>query len=548
MKKIISILMSTALLASSFGAMALTAQAAGETIYSNDFSQSADDFAIVGSGKLNATNEITYDDVNDRMSIEGWRSITGAMLKEEITAANFVMEADVETSARVGKDGKDLKVGFIYDYTDANNFKAMTYWADNGRVRFYNVSGGRESNKDTGNYTGASFATKNGVPRHLKLVVTASRALFYVDDELVYSYEGSYTESKRLGLFQQGEKWVHWDNVMIRELTAEDTSFYENSFDDGSETGFVNASENTTAFDPRSTFANGNGYGKFTKYGNSMWYLPTQMDGNYRVDMNVAFENPSNASRYFGIAFGIKPGETGNMTYNVGAVFMNGGTSIEKKTISNNSESTDAGGSVRGSYTSTIPEDKKDGVTQDNEANRGTYIPTFLANNAADTLDARHDITLEVIDGKATLYFEGSETVFDVGADNTSGYIGFRSSNVSARIYSLVITKLADTPEPEEPSVTSTVTKVGDAVTENEGDAAVGYTAKFDITGSKAVNGCTWSVTPSGSDTAQTAESSLNNGEGTTITDSSVIFGLVVTAEKDKAAELYSIQVSAELK
>lgn len=548
MKKIISVLMSTVLLASSFGAMALTAQAAGETIYSNDFSQSAEDFGIIGDGKLDAKNKITYDPANERMSIEGWGSITGAMLKEEITAENFVMEADVETSARNGKDGKGTKVGFIYDYIDSNNFKAMTYWADNGKVRFYNVSGGTESNKDTGDYTGASFATENGVPRHLKLVVTASRALFYVDDELVYSYEGSYTESKRLGLFQQGEKWVHWDNVVIRELTAEDTSFYENSFDDGSATGFVNASDNTTAFASSSTFTNGNGYEKFTKYGNSMWYLPTQMDGNYRVDMNVAFENPSNASRYFGIAFGIRPGETGNMTYNVGAVFMNGGTSIEKKTISNNSESTDAGGSERGSYTETIPEDKKDGISQDSETTPGIYMPKFLTDGAADTLDARHDITLEVIDGKATLYFEGSETSFDVGADNTSGYIGFRSSNVSARIYSLVITKLADTPEPEEPSVTSTVTKVGDVVTENEGDAAVGYTAEFDITGSKIVNGCTWSVMSSESDTAQTAESSLNDGEGTTITNSSVIFGLVVTAEKEKAAELGSIQVSAELK
>ena len=545
MKKIISILMSMTLLASSFAAMALTAQAAGTTIYSNDFSQSAEDFDIVGSGNLGATNSITYDSENERMSIEGWGSITGAMLKEEITAANFVMEADIETSERTGKAGTGTKVGVIYDYTDANNFKAMTYWVDNGRVRFYNVSNGEESNKDTGDYTGASFATANGVPRHLKLVVTESRALFYVDDELVYSYEGSYTESKRLGLFQQGEKWVHWDNVVIRELTADDTKFYENSFDDASETGFVNASKDTTAFASGSLFANGNGYGKFTKYGNSMWYLPTEMDGNYRVDMNVAFENPSNASRYFGIAFGIGPGEKGNMTYNVGAVFMNGGTSIEKKTINNNSESTDADGSVRGSYTGTIPSDKKDGVTQDSETVPGTYMPKFLANGSADTLDARHDITLEVIDGKATLYFEGSKTTFDVGADNTSGYIGLRSSNVSARIYSLVITKLPDTSEPAEPVITTNVQKVSDVVTENDGKAAVGYVAEFAIQGTKSVNGCTWSITPSGSDTTQIVESIFT---GPTIEDSTVLFGLVVTSEKDKAYELSNIDVSAELK
>lgn len=545
MKKIISILMSMTLLASSFAAMALTAQAAGTTIYSNDFSQSAEDFDIVGSGNLGATNSITYDSENERMSIEGWGSITGAMLKEEITAANFVMEADIETSERTGKAGTGTKVGVIYDYTDANNFKAMTYWVDNGRVRFYNVSNGEESNKDTGDYTGASFATANGVPRHLKLVVTESRALFYVDDELVYSYEGSYTESKRLGLFQQGEKWVHWDNVVIRELTADDTKFYENSFDDASETGFVNASKDTTAFASGSLFANGNGYGKFTKYGNSMWYLPTEMDGNYRVDMNVAFENPSNASRYFGIAFGIRPGEKGNMTYNVGAVFMNGGTSIEKKTINNNSESTDADGSVRGSYTGTIPSDKKDGVTQDSETVPGTYMPKFLANGSADTLDARHDITLEVIDGKATLYFEGSKTTFDVGADNTSGYIGFRSSNVSARIYSLVITKLPDTSEPAEPVITTNVQKVSNVVTENDGKAAVGYVAEFAIQGTKSVNGCTWSITPSGSDTPQIVESIFT---GPTIEDSTVLFGLVVTSEKDKAYELSNIDVSAELK
>ena len=112
--------MSMTLLASSFAAMALTAQAAGATIYSNDFSQNADDFAIVGIGKLNATNSITYDSVNKRMSIEGWGMNTGAMLKEEITAANFVMEADIETSERTGKAGTGTKA---VSYTHLDVYK-----------------------------------------------------------------------------------------------------------------------------------------------------------------------------------------------------------------------------------------------------------------------------------------------------------------------------------------------------------------------------------------------------------------------------------------
>ena len=116
---------------------------------------------------------------------------------------------------------------------------------------------------------------------------------------------------------------------------------------------------------------------------------------------------------------------------------------------------------------------------------------------------------------------------------------------MSARIYSLVITKLPDTSEPAEPVITTNVQKVSDVVTENDGKAAVGYVAEFAIQGTKSVNGCTWSITPSGSDTPQIVESIFT---GPTIEDSTVLFGLVVTSEKDKAYELSNIDVSAELK
>ena len=95
-------------------------------------------------------------------------------------------------------------------------------------------------------------------------------------------------------------------------------------------------------------------------------------------------------------------------------------------------------------------------------------------------------------------------------------------------------------------SITKTVSNVTGVVTDNAGDPAAGYTAEFNIQGTADVKGCKWFVTKQDSEKVLEAEALLNNGEGTTISDGSVIFGLVVTAASTDAFE--NVTVDAQLK
>lgn len=572
MKKIISILMSTALLASSFGAMALTAQAAGETIYSNAFStaEEVNELVLVGDGLLGGKPPMAFDEGRGAMYFEGWGQNTGFLLPENVTAADFVAEADIIYEKKSDYRGGSIGCGFIFGYQDSGNFSDVAYYPLNGNVIMHNAVNGSMKSRYAEKGNGASVTVSDTETAHLKLIVNRGQMEFFVNNELCYSYYSDtaqenfndFTRSGRLGFFFNADKtMLTVKNLVVRTVDSEDTAYYTNAYMGQQDDSLKSLSGLSSYFKEGSVSGGNWGY---LGYGGAGWdsvgrYIDLPLSGNYSVDMNFAFENPLNASRYLGFAIGLNEEADGGLTYTFAGVKENGQMSIEQKTVTagdSASESTISGAQAAyGSCKDMIPEDKKNPNVDMSVAEAERYLVSYMpdgynSEDSADVNSRRHDLHLEVVDGVISMTFEGTTVTLDPDVNDTDGYLAIRSAGTNARIYSLRVAPYGSTAveEPEEPSVTSTVTKVGGAVTENEGDAAVGYTAKFDITGSKAVNGCTWSVTPSGSDTAQTAESSLNNGEGTTITDSSVIFGLVVTAEKDKAAELDSIQVSAELK
>ncbi|MGN0181107.1 MAG: hypothetical protein ACI4DP_01645 [Candidatus Ornithomonoglobus sp.] len=83
---------------------------------------------------------------------------------------------------------------------------------------------------------------------------------------------------------------------------------------------------------------------------------------------------------------------------------------------------------------------------------------------------------------------------------------------------------------------------------ELSGDAAVGYKAVFDITGSAIVKGCNWNITAVGSANSAEASSVLGDGTGTTVTGGSVAFGLIVELAAEDAAKKDDLLVTATLK
>ncbi len=94
---------------------------------------------------------------------------------------------------------------------------------------------------------------------------------------------------------------------------------------------------------------------------------------------------------------------------------------------------------------------------------------------------------------------------------------------------------------------TGVVTEVA-ASSDLNSDAAVGYKAVFDITGSTIVKGCDWNITAAGSESSAAASSILGDGTGTTVTGGSVAFGLIVELAAEDAAKKDDLQVTATLK
>lgn len=126
---------------------------------------------------------------------------------------------------------------------------------------------------------------------------------------------------------------------------------------------------------------------------------------------------------------------------------------------------------------------------------------------------------------------------FSLDTETTLKLTGVTTSNnrlnQSAGFDYILITKTGDItpPEPSEPSVNKAVTKVSES-TDLEGNEAVSYMAKFDITGSYEVKGVIWTVNGAGEyseSEPKTVEKVFENS--TTITDGSIVFGLAIEAE-----------------
>lgn len=158
-------------------------------------------------------------------------------------------------------------------------------------------------------------------------------------------------------------------------------------------------------------------------------------------------------------------------------------------------------------------------IVAENTTNPETINALFEVNQSGDT-------------PTVTLHYNGSEYVLPLNNKATSiqsiKYGGFRYNNGSIR--NIIVKDITpEVPEPVEPSVNKAVTKVLES-TDLEGNDAVSYMAKFDITGSYEVKGVKWTVNGAGdySGNAQTVDNIFENS--TTITDGSIVFGLAIEA------------------
>ena len=96
MRKLYQKLLSLTAAAAIFGSAAVSA-AASEIIYSNEFSTAdeVNELVRVGGGQLPGTPDMAFDEERGAMYFEGWGQNTGFLLPENVTAADFVAEADI---------------------------------------------------------------------------------------------------------------------------------------------------------------------------------------------------------------------------------------------------------------------------------------------------------------------------------------------------------------------------------------------------------------------------------------------------------------------
>lgn len=125
------------------------------------------------------------------------------------------------------------------------------------------------------------------------------------------------------------------------------------------------------------------------------------------------------------------------------------------------------------------------------------------------------------------------KVTIEVKEDNSLVNVYGRGTNMATdNIDYVLITKTGEieVPEPVEPSVNKTVTKVAES-TDLEGNEAVSYMAKFDITGSYEVRGVLWTVKGAG-DYSEREPQTVDKvfEKSTTITDGSIVFGLAIEA------------------
>ena len=425
----------------------------GNIIYSQSFNEenSIKDFTTVRRDVLPGAPDIEYDSQNGCMTFEAWGQNTGMLLPEYLTPDNFVMEADITYSKTKEHLGNPAAFGFIFGY-GGGKFTSLSYNPETGTVIMGNLIGGEVKSRYAEKGNGASVMIGENETVSLKLAVNGGFMEFFVNGELCYTFDSrisdvsnDFCEGGRLGIFSKADKtMISVDNITVRSLSESDGFWYSNAYMTPNDSGgFANISELTNKLADSAVINSHYGSVKYEGAGweNTASYIPVPVSGNYSVDINFAFNNPLNDSRYFGIAFGIK-GYSDGISYNVAAVKENGDMFIQQKRSADGNDDKIAGSNgAEGSCSDTIPPYKKN---TDGKANYLlSYMPPgFAYTTESDTNNRRHTLHLEVKDGTAALTCEGTSISCKTDINGTDGYIGIRAAGTGAYIYSVRVAPL----------------------------------------------------------------------------------------------------------
>lgn len=476
MRKLYQKLLSLTAAAAILGSAAVSVSAS-DLIYSNDFStaEAVNELVLVGDGLLDGKPPMAFDEERGAMYFEGWGQNTGFLLPEDVTAADFVAEADIIYEKMAEYRDRGIGYGFIFGYQDSGNFTDVAYYPLNGNVIMHNAVNGSMKSRYAEKGNGASVTVSDTETAHLKLIVNSGQMEFFVNNELCYSYYSDitqenfndFTRSGRLGFFFNADKtMLTVKNLVVRTVDSTDIAYYSNAYMGQTDNMLQPLSELSSYF--KEGAVTGGNWGNLTYYGDG-WnsvgrYINVPLSGNYSVDMNFAFENPLNASRYLGFAVGINDEADGGITYTLAGVKENGQMSIEQKTVTagdSAAESTISGAQAAyGSCQNTIPEDKKNPDVDMSAAETDRYLVSYMPDgyNSEDNADVnarRHNLHLDVVDGTINMTFEGTTLTLTPDVNKTDGYLAIRSAGTNARIYSLRVAPYsAGAIEPPKPETT----------------------------------------------------------------------------------------------
>ena len=456
-KKLLSILTAVSIICSAAAAAVGTAETSLPYINKFDTAQSINDLELVGGGVLGGKPTMAFSGEKGCMYFEAWGQNTGFLLPESVSAANFIAEADFVYEKKSDYRDRPIGFGMIFDYQDNNNFADVVYYPLNGNVIMHNAISASYKGRNAEKGNGASFTANDNEEVHLKLMVNEGKMEFLINDELCYSYysDGSdsnfrnFKEAGRIGLFFNADKtMLTVKNLIVREVKESDKAYYSNAYMGQTEDSLKPLSEMSSYFKPGRV--DGGTWGTLGYYGDNYnqvgRYINIPLEGNYTVDMNFAFKNPLNASRYIGFALGFEEEADGGHTYILAAVRENGQMMIEQKTITGGTTPVESGigGSeaAYGSCADTLPEGKKNPDVNMNAAETERYLLSYIpkdytSSGFADVQARRHNLHMEVTDGKVSLTFEGKTIECTPDVNTTDGYLAIRSTGTDAAIYSL---------------------------------------------------------------------------------------------------------------
>ncbi|MBO5059347.1 MAG: hypothetical protein J6C82_00355 [Clostridia bacterium] len=475
MKKFLSCVLGLAMAISALGtsAYAADAEVESEIVYNQTFTQpaSVNDLSKDTAGVFEANPAISYDAAKGAVVYDGWASRGAWLLPESVNVADFVMEADISYKKKDNYANTGIGFGFVFDYQDSNNSSWIAYYPLNddakGNVNKYDAIAGTVTGRNAEKGRGSSLLLAEDTPVHLKLIVNKGLIEFFVDGELTYTYyspddsrattniaanqrANNYAKSGRLGIFSQADKvQLTVDNVRVRTVGTKDIAYYSNAFiDPNMEFKFSSFSKLSSYF-PNDTFSKGS-WGVST-YQGSGWsnigqYITVPVSGDYMIDVDFSMNNPLNATRWMGIAFGINANEDGTMTYNAAGIHENGTMFLTQKAVTYDSSTetyTDnnisGAQAVYGDCISTISADKKN-ADYDGETNEYflSYKPAdYTYVDIADVISKRHKMRITVVDGVASFTFGGKTISCEIDTNETDGYVGLRSAGTASEVYSV---------------------------------------------------------------------------------------------------------------